>query len=420
MGSAVHGVEPALADVVAQLWGAAIDTGNYRVRTDGEAVSGWQVMREFDVFPTRTRPRMLVERSRPRGVAAALLAYRGLRPPRAQAARLLTAAAACAPAARSRRSLILERRAGVTAPPEPLGAASEALGRHVVAQVGVRTGANAKATAQLFSAAGVPQGYAKFGWTPLTGSYVQTEAQRLSHLAGRAGVVRVPRLLATGDAYGQPFLVSEPLPSEVRRLSRPDDLSVAELATLAPLRRRGHPAAVGQLVQMHERAERMRTSPVVAAEAEDLGGLVSALRALPIDIAVAEFDHGDLVPWNTCRDARGDVWAWDWESSVEDVVAGTDALHWFVHAAHGPAPSDLGAAISDAHHRCAPTFRALGLTRGAAHAVTGAYVAATVDRACSLALSHSSWARNRVGAAQVHTLVALGHHHVVAAQAGRP
>ncbi|OLT41879.1 hypothetical protein BJF86_02405 [Serinicoccus sp. CNJ-927] len=406
-----------LGDAVRQLWGAAVDSGHYRVVTDAPSDPTWLTQRQFDVVPPRGAPRMMLERGSSRGTTAALLAYRGLRPARPQAARIATAAAVAVRSSRVRPALLLQRHIDHHLDDEPLATVEAAMGAHVVAQVGVRTGANAKATAQLFSDEGKPRGYAKFGWNDLTGGFVTTEADRLERLRGSTGRVRVPGLLARGESFGRPFLVTAPLPPRVHRLDRPDDLGVPELSTLAPLRRRAPAGTSGALTRMRNRAEGMTAHALVAEAAESLRRLLTGIAGSRTDVVLADFDHGDLVPWNTCRDASGTVWAWDWESSAQDVVAGTDALHWFVHALHGPAPKDLAAAIEDAHRHAVPVMRALGMGERAAHVVTSAYLALTVDRSCELALSHGTWKRNRIGSAMTLRLAHLGQQHLWRAEA---
>lgn len=412
MQTVAHVGDPALANTLRQLWGAAVESGDVRIRTTGRATPGWEPVRHFDVFPSTSRARMIMERGRSATTAKALLAYQGLRPRRLQAARLATTAAAGARAAGGRPAFVLEHATRAAGAPEPLTAVGERLGRPVLAHVGVRTGANAKATAQLFSPSGTPVGYAKFAWNPLTSGYVLTEADRLQELDGQTGGMRVPLVLARGETFGQPYLVTAPLPRGVRRLSRPEDLGVAELATVSPLDRRAPAHTSGALLGMREHAEQLRQHAVVRDAAAALAQTVGGLMGLEVSVPIARFDHGDLVPWNTCRSREGEVWAWDWESSITDVVAGTDALHWFVHSVHGPSPSDLAAATTDAFTRAAPTFHALGMTPAAQHVATAAFALATVERACALAASHDTWSRNRIGADDVARLLTLAQHHI--------
>lgn len=417
MQTAARARTAALDNTLQQLWGAAVASGEFRLRRGSPPAPGWEPLRRLDVFPTTGRASMVVERSSALSTAHALMAYQGLRPRSRQVARLATAAIAGARAVGPGPAVVLDRRITVPTSREPLTAVGEALGHDVHAHIGVRRGANAKATAQLFAPDGTPVGYAKFAWNELTASYVRTEARRLAAVDGRTGRFRTPHVLARGEVYEQPFLVTAPLPHGVRRLARPGDLGVPELARVAPLERRAPARTSAALVDLCRRTGQMTDQALVQEVAAPASAVLDHLMTLETTVPIAQFDHGDLVPWNTCRAPDGTLWAWDWESSVEDVVAGTDALHWFLHAVHGPAPTDIVAATREAHIRATPTFRAIGMSRSAAHVATAVFALATAERACALARSHGTWARNRVGVRDARELVALAQHHADGAAA---
>lgn len=405
----------ALQDVVRYLWGRAIDTGDYRVVDPVQcpAVPGWRTLRVFDVIGPSARPALLVERGRPGDVARSLVAYRRLRTWKPQAARLALAATARAGIPLPGRSLQLQRReAADPSPVEPLSAVAAELDRRFNALVGIRRGANAKATAQLFASGGEPLGYAKVAWNALTEGYVRTEAHRLAALAGRAGSVHTPRLAAVGEALGMSFLVSEPLPAGVGRLRHAEDLTLADLCGIAPVVRAARPGATAQLEQLTGRLAGGRDDPVLARVWGPLADLADRLGSSRVELPVAAYDHGDLVPWNAARNRDGAIWVWDWESSQEDTVAGTDVVHWFVHAVHGPAPQDLAAAIADAGHRAAPALRALGMGTVESRLAVAVYVLISAERACSLARQHGGWSRNRVSVDTVLELTRLGRELV--------
>lgn len=398
-----------LDGAVTQLWGRALEGGGYRVSQERMPGRGWRRLRTFTIIGPPGRPSLLVERGPHRAVSRSLVAYRKLRTWRPSAARLALAAAARAHLPLPWPALHLDARYGVdTTETEPLAAMEHALRQPLLAHLGVRTGANAKATAQLFSLDGSPAGYAKTAWNELSKQFVRTETHRLRERAGRAGRFYVPRLTATGDVLGMPFAIIEPLPHDVRRLRGTDDLTLADLCTLSPIVRVAPTRTTGHLVRLTERLKARQLHPLLTRVSGPLIDLAHRLAGTELPIPIAAFDHGDLVPWNASRDPGGRVWLWDWELSEADIVAGMDAVHWFVHARHGPAPQPLATAVADAGERAAGVHRALGMSLDASRLVTASYALSLADRACSLALAHEGWHRNRITEDAVLELAALG------------
>lgn len=393
---------------VQQLWGRALATGDYRIVARRSPSPTWEQLRTFRVLGLPSRPALLVERGDDRAVARALLAYGGLRTWKARTVRAAAAGASWLGTPSFGQDLFLERRPGADLTVEPLTGIAAALHRPVLAHIGVRSGANAKPTAQLFTPAGAPVGYAKLAWNDLTAAFVQTETARLQMLGGRAGKTQTPRVIASGTTGGLPFFVSEPLPLGVRQLQQPDDLSIEALCTLSPVLRTAVPRTSGHLASIVHRLEQNRAHPLLRRVEGPLLDLARRLAGSQHEVPILSFDHGDLVPWNTCRDADGTVWLWDWESSQTDTLAGSDALHWLVHAIHGPRPRDLVAGLHDVRDRAAQVHRGLGMGFAASHVAVAFYVLHSCERSAQWALGHATWERNRIGEDDILGLTALG------------
>lgn len=398
-----------------QLWGPAVASGAYRLSPLHR--DGWDTLRAFTVAPSPRNVRMFIEDAPRRATLRSLTTYSGLRTPRVQAARHGMAVTLVSPGVRSYLSSIYLQRASQSrsAEQEPLTVAGSTFESDFFCHLGVRAGANSKPTAQLFNLAGVPLGYAKFSWDSRTARDVSAEAERMQALQGRSGAFRTPRVLSLGASFGRPFVITEPLPSRVKQLHHPTDLSVGDLCNIAPRTRVDLPQSSLGLRLLHDRARALVRATSVRAPAEGLMRLIEQTRSTSTRLPFVAYDHGDLVPWNACVDDSGQPWLWDWESSIEDLPAGTDVIHWFVHSVHGASPSDLPGAIDDAFTRAMPTFKALGMSRRGAHISAATYVCLAVERACSLAQSNDTWETNRVGRQTVGRLLALGEQHAARA-----
>lgn len=395
-----------------QLWGPALQSGSHRLSSAASSTYDWRTVRTLRITPRPPHARMFIESAPRDATLASLNAYSGLRRPRARAARAATAGLVALPSWIHHFPTVelqVRQRSGETEA-DPLSAAQAGMASASFCHIGVRTGGNSKPTAQIFDPTGNPVGYAKFAWNERTARDVRSETRRMRNLAGRSGSFRTPSLLHAGSSWDRPFLVTEPLPGGVQQLHHAHDLTLLELCSLAPGSRVDAPSSSGALKQLQARAAAMIANPLVEAQARALLSLVNTVRSLGTRIPIASYDHGDLVPWNTCRDERGFPWVWDWESSMDDMPAGTDSIHWFVHSVHGPNPVDLVAAVRDGQARSGPSFTALGLSQKATHIATATYIAATVERACTLAASNDTWEFNRVGTATVAALLDAGHH----------
>ena len=391
----------ALETLVDQLW-APGSGGSVRVDVgplSGTAHrAGWTVAEEYWVLPGARRPRLLVPVAGAAVQRAALTAHRGLRRPTANLARAALGALASTPAPLSRRRLVVRTRPD--APPLPLARLTEELGRGPLhAAFGVRTGANRKATLQLLNLRGQVVGHAKLGWNPTADEYVRTETEALRAVGGRPAPMRAPGLLASFTQGGRPVAVVEPLPLDVRGVrGRQPAPSPEELYALCPVVRTGPAAGTKHLTSLGQRlralaASRPAGADDAAEEATLLHHAVELLDRVEADLRPVPVQarwHGDLTPWNCARGADGQLWAWDWESSEEDVVAGLDALHWeFSVRRETGGLAELG--LVECLDAARPHLDAAGVAASTRPLVAAVYLLATAERAATLARQHGFW-----------------------------
>lgn len=407
--------------VARQLWWPLVSSGDYRLALNTVADPDWEVVRRFSVIPSAKAPRLLVGVGDRRPVARALSTFGGIRTRRQRLGRLTTATATRFGLARRGDLLTLERRVGSRpTEPEPLAFLERELGRPLNTIVGVRTGANSKATVQLFSEDGQPVGYAKVGWNPITQDYVRRESEVLRELNGSAGRLRVPTVLASGAIGESHFLVTHPLPLDVTTLPPGHHLSVEDFAGVAPVRRFDSMGGSGQFRALSDR--------VMAGSGVELGGdtwgrarsLATTLGSSSLRMPVAARWHGDLVPWNAARDSTGGVWVWDWETCEDDAVAGLDVLHWSINTHENRAPADTTSTFVDSVVSCAPMLRALGLGRRQQLAVASLYALALAERSMQLASGHGGWHYNRLQPAVLDHLLRVGQDLAEQASDQRP
>ncbi len=405
--AARHGLPARLGYLVEQLWRTPLEDPHARVVVgSAPAEPGWQAAESYLVLPTAGRANLLIPSGPRAATAGSLLNFRGLRRriPNAERALLGTAARiGVAPFPR----LTLQVREGEASPDLPLTTLQRALGtRRMHASIGVNTSANRKATLQLVSDQGAPQGFAKFAWEAVSDRSVQTEAAALEAVGGRTGRVRAPALSATGDYYGHPYLVSDPLPLDSVGVRAGVTLpSPQELFAILPIVRRDRVAGTGQFAALRERVSRLpregSTSSVVARVEELLSVLAQSAHEVPVQARC----HGDLAAWNTARSADGTLWLWDWESSEVDVAAGLDPLHWTMSEGteHG-LPWD-GSALVQALAAATPALRAAGASAAATTDVVALYAATIAERACTLAAGSGGWEEGWVTPGQLEDML---------------
>ncbi|MBT0992900.1 hypothetical protein KIN34_01160 [Cellulomonas sp. DKR-3] len=389
----------ALDALVRQLWAPWVDEGAARVVVSRslsggpdrrEAGDGWRTRERYWAAPDARAATMLVPAVGPRRTAALLKAYGGLRDPRTAAVRAsLASAARCGlPAGLDRVDVQVREGADVALPLDRL---RSALHRpDAVPAIGVRRGANAKPTLQLFGAGGEPVAFAKLAWDEQSTRYVETERTTLEELAGTPGVAAV---LASGEIEGRPYVALAPLPPDARRVrSAAAGPSAPELARLAPAVRRGHAGGTEHLRGLDERLGRHDEQDRADLELRRATrSLLEAVFADRTELPVAARWHGDLVPWNVARAGDGVLWVWDWETCEPDAVVGLDALHWFTHAPRRPGPGELATRLRSAAQDATGTLLALGCGRRARELVLAVYALVLAERGMALARARGGW-----------------------------
>lgn len=288
---------------------------------------------------------------------------------------------------------------------EPVHIVAEA--HEPLALVGIRDGANAKPTVQLFTPDGAPSGYAKQSWSDLSREYVNQERQALAALKGTSGIARTPRLLRDGDSYGWPFLVTEPLPASCRSLRGMSSLQIAEIAQLHPLHRHGSIRSSQQFTSMMKRFERrLGTGAAGGGLAQAAVDLAHMIIGLDVSLPIATRWHGDLVPWNAARDETGNIWIWDWETSEPDAAIGLDIVHWVLNA-DGVMPNQkIGGLLREGAERATPYLQAVGLTPTQRSIIIATYALTVADHGLTLATANNGWHHNRLSIESIHELLA--------------
>jgi hypothetical protein len=384
--------------LVEQLWGGPIATGQLRMRwlrpgSDTTREAGWRDVERYYAIPTAGRPTMLLPTGPRPALLGALNNYRGLRTARRQLQRRALGAAVLAGGLPCPQVVLSvpDDEPGATRV-NPLGELAAALGRQDLrAAIGVRTGANRKATLQLVDVDGSPVGFAKFAWSEQTAIAVRRETQALT-TETEEGSCRRPALLAQGTYSGWPYLVSSPLPLSsqgVRGRTAPP--TVQEFHDLAPVSGR---RALGTSAHVRELTERLEGLVSDGSSRQLVARTVRLLadaRAAGEDIVMSERWHGDLTPWNSARDGDGRLWCWDWESSEADTVAGLDAIHWHLSLVQEAGGALDAAALSKAVQAAAPVLVGMGHRRQSVQVVTAVYVAALVERAVALSQAEGGW-----------------------------
>ena len=377
----------ALDLLVQQLWRAHVGAGDARVVVNPTPTHEWAEAESYWVVPSAADPRLLVPAGPPAATAGALANYRRLRTPLRRHVRTAGAVASRAGIPSGRDRLVVQVRSDArnAAARLPLRVLADALGRsRLYAALGIRTGANRKATLQLVGPGGEPAGYAKLAWSKATRRLVETETAALRRPPDGDAAVHAPALLAAGDIGEQPYLVTAPLPLSTRSPRRDDPVPAPlELAALGTPHRLDTVARTGQFTALARRvAELPAARHDLCALVRELAG---RLEAATDEVPVTDRWHGDLVPWNTARDADGALWCWDWESSEPDAVAGLDAVHWAVSQQRlrpdGIDADTLGRALE----RCRVQLWAAGLARRSWPLVATVYALTTAERACALA-----------------------------------
>ena len=386
-----------LDSLVEQLWRAPVSSGAARVVVDARPDSHWMDAETYWLLPSLANPQLLIPRGQPAVTSAALRSYRALRRPKVQFLRNALGLAARSGLPPALHTVSVQVPVGAAPgrdhPGLPLAEVARVLGRkHLYAAVGIRLGDNRKPTLQLFDDHGLPAGYAKLAWNETSREFILTEMAALDVLAGSPGPTHAPRLLGTGSWEGFPFLITEPLPGNVRavrgKVGKP---TPEELFSLCPVTRMDHIPATGHFQELILRLQKLPDAgeqPLRAAT-QEIEGLI---RARNTRVPVTQRWHGDLVPWNTAREPSGELWCWDWESAEPDAVAGLDALHWTFSVRRetgaGTMVGNFRAALADS----ANYLTAAGLPTSAHGDVAAVYALVVAERAWTLASNNGGWA----------------------------
>lgn len=415
------GALPADSDlrcVVGQLWAPLVRTDAYRAVLNGRDDSEWTTEKRFSIVPSERSPRLLVTADRDRRVVAkALVAYDGIRDRKARWGRTTLSTAMRLNLPLGRDALSLQRRRG-THPEvvEPISHMEALLGEPATVIIGVRTGANGKATLQMFDAQGAASGYAKMAWNELTRTFVQTEIETMRALANEDHDFRVPGLLTHGTLGDMPYLMSQPLPLDVRSVPARHELAHSELADVAPI---AHIAPVrdsAQFISLAVRAEELGRFPMTLAHGEALNDLVSRLSHQDSPLPIGTRWHGDLVPWNVARQPDGSLWIWDWEMSEQGTAVGMDVLHWHTTLLSHTDPSATASAVQSARATSIAVLRALGLGHRQSLIVAALYCATVVERNLRFVAQHGGWQLNRLPHSAIVELLAVGRELIAAAE----
>lgn len=379
---------------VEQLWQPAVSAGVARVRVDARPSSSWRTVESYRILPSPDRARLLLPGSRNVLAVRALNNFRGLRPPLVNLQRRAIGGALTLGLPVATRRLLVQTNLRCGEPVNlPLASLARTLGVSMLhASIGVRLGANRKATLQLVDDDGAPAGFAKFGWSTATADLVRAEADALRQVGGRGGRVRAPTLLVEGVWMDRPYLVTSPLPETSRGL-RVDAAAPTpqELAAVFPVIRMGRAADTGHLRRLEHR---LRTLPGVTGSAETVvrsQRILANVYSHRSPVPVAARWHGDLTPWNAARDGEGNLWCWDWESSEPDVVAGLDSIHWSLSVRRERGERVDGASLMAALEDASPQLFALGLDPEGRRLVGAIYALTVAERACSLAADAGGW-----------------------------
>ncbi len=414
-----------LDTLVEQLWSLPVVAGQTRVVLNPSADSEWCEVETYWVLPNAAKARLLVPLTTPRVTAASLLQYRSLRRGKVNTVRILLGSLARLGVRPVLDRLSVQERVAPVPPGArealPLAAVAAGLrgngrkkgsgdpdvtaaGHELFASIGIREGDNRKPTLQLVDGSGNPAGYAKLAWNENSSEFVRTEIDALRAVGGSAGQVRAPALLGVGTLGQFPYLVTEPLPLDVRAVrGRVKGPSPQELFALCPVSRAGMLSSTEHFQALSRRlADLDPASEPHLAQA--LARLATTLITLDPLLPVAERWHGDLVPWNTARDSKGRLWCWDWESCEPDAVAGLDAVHWMFSVrrerGEGPMAANLLRAMADAE----PFFEAAGVPRDAWPVLAAVYAMVVAERAWTLAVRNGGWTASWIS---VQELVAL-------------
>lgn len=149
-----------------------------------------------------------------------------------------------------------------------------------------------------------------------------------------------PGLLGVSDWNGLTLMATAPLPDRVRGIGAAAPLPPAsvlrEISQLTEGGEGGGAGGAGPLARstwwrgVRSRIQQNVTDP---SSRQALESMASQLEAGYGDVRFEYgFCHGDFVPWNLAQ-ADGQLYIWDWESSVPAIPLGFDAVHYYFQIA---------------------------------------------------------------------------------------
>lgn len=379
----ISGVErQELELLVTQIWPAIIGAGGLEVREAADDGLGVAVVASHRIAVWRGSIVMLLPEQRIAG-ARSLASYGRLRPARRRLERRIFAAAVLCGVPPFRRRVILQAdsKAIAASTHTVIGAVREGLRRpDLDVAMSLRRTANRKALLQVVGRRGETVGFAKMAWNEASADGIRAETSMLRELDGGSSAARFPRVLLEGQVNGYPYLVTEPLPQNIRMVSDDDVPPVAALAALCPILRNAKARDTAHVAHLHERFDRIAEELGDTSEVRALHRLLRAIEDDDVEVPVAARWHGDFSPWNVGRTPDGTLWCWDFENSERDAAVGLDVLHWHasrLRTAGGPARVADGASIRAAS---GPLLRAFGVGPTRAASVHAVYAAEIVTR----------------------------------------
>lgn len=373
--------------VAEQIW-PSFTGENYYVTSAEGAAPGWVEIERFSTLGRAGRIAFVLPPDR--AVASrGLRAHAGLRSTTRRLARIGLSLAIASRAVPMKHTVALYGRPE-TMRPTVLGEIGGGLGISPAAVMHVRRTANRKALMQVLDQNGRTVGYAKIARDGRTAAGIRTETRVLEELAGGSERLRVPRVILAGDVDGLPYLVTEPLPHDLRAVSESSRApSIEEFTALMPVVRWDVPAGTGHFRDLQRRAAEVDGAG--RDRRDRLARLIRTIASERATMPVASRFHGDFAFWNLGRHPGGTLWCWDFEDAADDALAGMDVFHWYVSRRREGSGARGLLETAQILAEAAPELRALGVgSRPAATVLYKTYIAEIVVRTLETA-DASGW-----------------------------
>lgn len=400
-----------IALVAEQLW-PSLTAPDFRAVEPSTPAAEWVEVERHRVAGRNKRIDLVLPRS-PFAAARSLTAYARLRSPRLRAKRAAVALTVLITAPFSRRAISLEVRSTSDASVDTvLHQLRATLGSDISVTMPVRRAANRKALLQLVDPRGNTVGFAKLARNEVSAEGIRNETAVLGQLDGGSPEVRTPHVLTAGECGPYPYLVTEPLPRNIRAVTPALDQtpSIAEFTAIAPIARVARASETGHVARMRARAAKLHDASDARPLLGVLDQLLRAVERSEDPMPVGHWWHGDFAFWNVGRTPDGVLWCWDFENVDDDALAGLDVLHW--HASRrretrgADGVGDRQGILADSM----PILHALGVGEGApTNVLFQAYIAEIVLRTLET-VALDGWSRTWTHAEQLERLAtgALG------------